>query len=217
MEHGNSLILNIDTKRINKELKENKIVVITGFQGIDKNNDIETLGRGGSDTSAVAIASALHAKECYIYSDVEGVYTADPNKISSARKLKQISYDEMIELSSNGAKVLHTKCVELAKEKNIAIHAKSTFNDNEGTIINSEIRKTNVKSLVKNDTKISLIGEGIADTDEVLQKALKIIRQMNYSNYKLDISKNRISILFEESISDDILKKMHYEIIEQES
>ena len=132
-------------------------------------------------------------------------------------KLKQISYDEMIELSSNGAKVLHTKCVELAKEKNIAIHAKSTFNDNEGTIINSEIRKTNVKSLVKNDTKISLIGEGIADTDEILQKALKIIRQMNYSNYKLDISKNRISILFEESISDDILKKMHYEIIEQES
>lgn len=217
MEHGNSLILNIDTKRINKELKENKIVVITGFQGIDKNNDIETLGRGGSDTSAVAIASALHVKECYIYSDVEGVYTADPNKISSAKKLKQISYDEMIELSSNGAKVLHTKCVELAKEKNIAIHAKSTFNDNEGTIINSEIRKTNVKSLVKNDTKISLIGEGIADTDEVLQKALKIIRQMNYSNYKLDISKNRISILFEESISDDILKKMHYEIIEQES
>lgn len=217
MEHGNSLILNIDTKRINKELKENKIVVITGFQGIDKNNDIETLGRGGSDTSAVAIASALHAKECYIYSDVEGVYTADPNKISSAKKLKQISYDEMIELSSNGAKVLHTKCVELAKEKNIAIHAKSTFNDNEGTIINSEIRKTNVKSLVKNDTKISLIGEGIADTDEILQKALKIIRQMNYSNYKLDISKNRISILFEESISDDILKKMHYEIIEQES
>ena len=217
MDHGNSLILNIDTKRINKELKENKIVVITGFQGIDKNNDIETLGRGGSDTSAVAIASALHAKECYIYSDVEGVYTADPNKISSAKKLKQISYDEMIELSSNGAKVLHTKCVELAKEKNIAIHAKSTFNDNEGTIINSEIRKTNVKSLVKNDTKISLIGEGIADTDEILQKALKIIRQMNYSNYKLDISKNRISILFEESISDDILKKMHYEIIEQES
>ena len=217
MEHGNSLILNIDTRRINKELKENKIVVITGFQGIDKNNDIETLGRGGSDTSAVAIASALHAKECYIYSDVEGVYTADPNKISSAKKLKQISYDEMIELSSNGAKVLHTKCVELAKEKNIAIHAKSTFNDNEGTIINSEIRKTNVKSLVKNDTKISLIGEGIADTDEILQKALKIIRQMNYSNYKLDISKNRISILFEESISDDILKKMHYEIIEQES
>lgn len=217
MEHGNSLILNIDTKRINKELKENKIVVITGFQGIDKNNDIETLGRGGSDTSAVAIASALHAKECYIYSDVEGVYTADPNKISSAKKLKQISYDEMIELSSNGAKVLHTKCVELAKEKNIAIHAKSTFNDNEGTIINSEIRKNNVKSLVKNDTKISLIGEGIADTDEILQKALKIIRQMNYSNYKLDISKNRISILFEESISDDILKKMHYEIIEQES
>ena len=217
MEHGNSLILNIDTKRINKELKENKIVVITGFQGIDKNNDIETLGRGGSDTSAVAIASALHAKECYIYSDVEGVYTADPNKISSAKKLKQISYDEMIELSSNGAKVLHTKCVELAKDKNIAIHAKSTFNDNEGTIINSEIRKTNVKSLVKNDTKISLIGEGIADTDEILQKALKIIRQMNYSNYKLDISKNRISILFEESISDDILKKMHYEIIEQES
>ena len=217
MEHGNSLILNIDTRRINKELKENKIVVITGFQGIDKNNDIETLGRGGSDTSAVAIASALHAKECYIYSDVEGVYTADPNKISSAKKLKQISYDEMIELSSNGAKVLHTKCVELAKAKNIAIHAKSTFNDNEGTIINSEIRKTNVKSLVKNDTKISLIGEGIADTDEILQKALKIIRQMNYSNYKLDISKNRISILFEESISDDILKKMHYEIIEQES
>lgn len=217
MEHGNSLILNIDTKRINKELKENKIVVITGFQGIDKNNDIETLGRGGSDTSAVAIASALHAKECYIYSDVEGVYTADPNKISSAKKLKQISYDEMIELSSNGAKVLHTKCVELAKEKNIAIHAKSTFNDNEGTIINSEIRKTNVKSLVKNETQISLIGEGIADTDEILQKALKIIRQMNYSNYKLDISKNRISILFEESISDDILKKMHYEIIEQES
>ena len=103
----NAIIKNIDTSRILKELEQRKIVIIAGFQGYNENLDITTLGRGGSDTSAIAIAAALKAKECYIFSDVDGVYTADPNKVETAKKLPALSYEEMIEISSEGAKVLH--------------------------------------------------------------------------------------------------------------
>ena len=135
--HSKAIIESIDTSRIEEELKKKKIVIVTGFQGIDEKGDITTLGRGGSDTSAVALAAALGACECNIFSDVEGIYSADPNKISDAKKLDKISYDEMLELSYEGAKVLHTRCVEIGKNFNVPILAKSTFNKNEGTIINN--------------------------------------------------------------------------------
>lgn len=113
--YGNARLKRIDTERIRRELDSRKIVVVTGFQGIDKYDDYTTLGRGGSDTTAVALAAALHADACEIYTDVDGVYTADPRKVPSARKLKEITYDEMLDLATLGAGVLHNRSVEMAK------------------------------------------------------------------------------------------------------
>lgn len=147
----NAIIENIDISRIQKELAEKKIVIVAGFQGFNNNFDITTLGRGGSDTTAVALSAALNAKHCYIFSDVEGVYSADPNKINTAKKLDSISYTEMLDLSNEGAKVLHNRCIEIGEKFNIPIVAKSTFNNNAGSIIKTEIEGNFVKSIVKND------------------------------------------------------------------
>ena len=134
---GDADIIEINVKKIEKSLEENKIVIVTGFQGVDREFEITTLGRGGSDTTAVYLAHALNAKECYIYTDVDGVYTEDPNKIgNNAKKLKHISYDNMLEMANNGAKVMHNKSIEIAKKYNVKIIVKSTFeNTKEGTII----------------------------------------------------------------------------------
>lgn len=146
-----AIIEHIDSSRIINELSHGKIVIIAGFQGINETLDITTLGRGGSDTTAVSVAAALNAKCCYIYSDVEGVFTTDPRKLPEAVKLKEVSYDEMLDISNEGAKVLHNRCVELGKKFNIPIVAKSTFKEDEGTIVNNKIEVQKVKSLVKND------------------------------------------------------------------
>lgn len=146
-----AIIEHIDSSRIINELSHGKIVIIAGFQGINESLDITTLGRGGSDTTAVSVAAALNAKCCYIYSDVEGVFSTDPRKLPEAVKLKELSYDEMLDISNEGAKVLHNRCVELGKKFNIPIMAKSTFNEDEGTIVNNKIEAQKVKSLVKND------------------------------------------------------------------
>lgn len=152
----NAIIEHIDTTRIKKELDSGKVVIVAGFQGINENGDITTLGRGGSDTTAVSIAAALDAKECYIYSDVEGVYTSDPKKVSNPQKLNNVSYDEMLDISNEGAKVLHNRCIEVAKKYNIPIVAKSTFSNDKGTNVNNKIESQKVKSLVKNDELISV-------------------------------------------------------------
>ena len=123
----NAIICDIDTSRIEKEL-EDKVVIVAGFQGINENFDITTLGRGGSDTTAVAIAAKLKANKCYIFSDVDGVYSTDPNQTKIAKKIDTLSYKEMIDISSEGAKVLHNRCVEVGKKFKIPIIAKSTFN-----------------------------------------------------------------------------------------
>ena len=141
----------INTERMNKELDEGKIVVVAGFQGINDNKDISTLGRGGSDTTAVAIAAAINAAHCYIFSDVDGVYSTDPNKIPDAKKITELSYTEMLDLSNEGAKVLHNRCVEVAQKYGVLIETGSTFNNNIGTQINDKIEESCVKSIVKND------------------------------------------------------------------
>lgn len=132
---GNANIIDIKIDKILKQLDDGKIVIVAGFQGINKQGDITTLGRGGSDTTAVALAAYLKAEKLYIYTDVDGVYSEDPNNSSKAIKYDTISYDEMIDMANNGAKVLHNKCVEMAKKYNIPIIVKSTFVDNEGTIV----------------------------------------------------------------------------------
>ena len=131
-------ILSVDTEAIRAELKKGTIVVVAGFQGIDRENNITTLGRGGSDTSAVALAAALKADVCDIYTDVDGVYTTDPNICSNARRLDRITYDEMLEMARAGAKVLHPRSVELAKKYNVPVYVKSSFTDEGGTLVTRE-------------------------------------------------------------------------------
>lgn len=137
--------------RINEELEKNNIVIVAGFQGINELGDITTLGRGGSDTTAVAIAAAINANHCYIFSDVDGVYSTDPNKIAEAKKLEELSYQEMLDLSNEGAKVLHNRCVEIAQKYDVLIETGSTFNNNIGTVIHDKVEETSIKSIVKND------------------------------------------------------------------
>lgn len=133
---GDANIIQIKTNKIIQDLQQGKIVIIAGFQGIDKNQDITTLGRGGSDTTAIALAVDLNAQKCEIFTDVDGVYSEDPNKNKNAVRYDKISYDKMLEMANNGAKVLHNKCVKMAKEKNVKIIVKSTFKEeSQGTIV----------------------------------------------------------------------------------
>ena len=133
--HGDARIVRIDTRRLLHELYRGRIVIVTGFQGISANGEITTLGRGGSDTTAVALAAALEADRCQIFTDVDGVYTADPRKYSHAVKLREISYDRMLAMAREGAQVLHDRCVELAKEHGIVLEVRSAFEDVEGTFV----------------------------------------------------------------------------------
>lgn len=191
----NAIIDYIDTSRIEKELNDNKIVIVAGFQGVNENEDITTLGRGGSDTTAVAIAAAINAKHCYIYSDVDGVYTSDPNKIVDSKKLKTLSYEEMLDISSEGAKVLHNRCVEIGKKFNIPIITKSTFNNKQGTVINEKIEDSGVKSIVKNDKIIYIHAKSETYSIELfnniyntlINEGIKINNLINNSIYNLDI------------------------------
>ena len=137
-DHTQARILSVDTERINSELKKGNIVVLAGFQGVDQNNNITTLGRGGSDTSAVAVAAALNADYCEIFTDVDGVYTTDPNIYARARKLAKITYEEMLELASAGAKVLQQRAVEIAKRYGVPVYVRSSFNNERGTLVTKE-------------------------------------------------------------------------------
>lgn len=137
--HGNARLKRIDTERIRRELENRRIVIVTGFQGVNKYDDFTTLGRGGSDTTAVALAAALHADLCEIYTDVDGVYTADPRKVPHARKLKEITYDEMLDLATLGAGVLHNRSVELAKKYGVPLVVRSSMNHSEGTVVKEEV------------------------------------------------------------------------------
>jgi len=151
--HKNARILNIDTKRVLEELEEGRIVVAAGFQGITENRDIATLGRGGSDTTAVALAAALNAEKCEIYTDVDGIYTSDPRKVANAKKLDVISYDEMLELAFLGAQVLHPRSVELARKFKIPLEVKSSFEDKPGTRIveADQVEKVVVRGVTLDD------------------------------------------------------------------
>ena len=160
--HGNARLKRIDTDRIMHELEHRRIVIVTGFQGVNKYDNYTTLGRGGSDTTAVALAAALHADACEIYTDVDGVYTADPRIVPKARKLEEITYDEMLDLATLGAGVLHNRSVEMAKKYGVQLVVRSSLNDHEGTFVKEE---TSVERMLisgvaldKNTARISVIG-----------------------------------------------------------
>ena len=209
-----ALIETINTERICSELESGNIVIITGFQGINENLDITTFGRGGSDTTAVAVAAALNAKNCYIFSDVDGIYSSDPNKVHGTKKLTKLSYDEMLELSNEGAKVLHNRCIEIGEKYNIPIITKSTFNNNYGTVIaNQKIEKNEIKSIIKKDvSRISIIGNGIVRNTDAIIKAINFIKQNKLEMLEFNVSESKISITFKTFVSDKMLEKMHNEI-----
>ena len=213
-----ALIENINTERICAELESGKIVIITGFQGINENLDITTFGRGGSDTTAVAVAAALKAKNCYIFSDVDGIYSSDPNKVQGTKKLTKISYDEMLELSNEGAKVLHNRCIEIGEKYKIPIITKSTFNNNYGTVISDisdeKIEKNEIKSIIKKDiSRISIIGNGIIRNTDAMVKAINFIKQNKLEMLEFNVSESKISITFKTFVSDKMLEKLHNEIL----
>lgn len=154
--HTSAKIEQICIERMEKELGKGKIIVVAGFQGLDENEDITTLGRGGSDTTAVALQVALKADKCYIFSDVDGIYSADPNMITIAKKLDEISFDEMQEVADAGAKVLHNRCIQMGKKFDCDIVSKSTFSNKEGTKICRSIESSEVKSIVKNEKLVDI-------------------------------------------------------------
>lgn len=185
-DYSNARIKDINVRRVENELDAKKVVIITGFQGINNRGDVVTLGRGGSDTSAVALAAKLNADLCEIYTDVDGVYTGDPRVISHAKKLKEISYDEMLEFASLGAQVLHNRSVELAKKYGVNLVVRSSLSEAEGTIVKEE---TKVESMLisgvavdKNVSRISIIG-----LEDKPGTAYKLFSEMAKKNVSVDI------------------------------
>ena len=184
--HGNARLKRIDTERIRRELENHKIVVVTGFQGVNKYDDYTTLGRGGSDTTAVALAAALHADKCEIYTDVDGVYTADPRIVKNARKIDEIIYDEMLELATSGAKVLHNRSVEMAKKYGVELVVRSSLTSEEGTVVKEVVKME--KMLItgvaadRNTVRISAIG--VKDEPGI---AFKLFNTLARNNINVDI------------------------------
>lgn len=180
--HGRAKITDIKPKRIHSALDEGKIVVVAGFQGISDEDEITTLGRGGSDTTAVALAAAIKADLCEIYTDVDGVYSTDPRVVKVARKLERITYDEMLELANLGASVLHPRAVEYAKNYDVQLVVRSSFTENEGTLVKEEAAMEKgiiVRGIAydKNVARISVLG--VPDTPGVLSKVFKALAQGN--------------------------------------
>lgn len=182
--HGIARIKRINSERLKAELSKKNIIIVAGFQGINKYDDLTTLGRGGSDTSAVAIAAALKADKCQIYTDVDGVYSADPRKVRGARKMEAITYDEMLELATLGAQVLNNRSVEMAKKYNVELEVLSSLENKKGTIVKEKVKmeKTLVRGVAKdiNVTSISIIG--LKDSPGV---AFKIFNKL--SQFKVNV------------------------------
>ena len=179
--YGSARLKRIDTERIRHELDQRKIVIITGFQGVNKYDDVTTLGRGGSDTTAVALAAALHADACEIFTDVDGVYTADPRIVKKARKLKEITYDEMLDLATLGAGVLHNRSVEMAKKYGVQLIVRSSLNEEEGTIVKEDVRVERMLvsgvAADRNVTRISLVG--LKDVPGIAFKVFDVLGKAN--------------------------------------
>jgi aspartate kinase len=179
---GKARITGIESEKMLEDLRNGRIVVVAGFQGVDESENITTLGRGGSDTTAVAVAAAIRADVCEIYTDVDGVYTTDPNVCSKARKLSRISYDEMLEMASLGAKVLQIRSVEFAKKYDVPIHVRSSFNENPGTIVckeEKEMERVVVSGVTYNKDEAKIEVMRVPDVPGVAAKLFKPIADAN--------------------------------------
>ncbi len=186
--HSKARIIDIHTEKLRKNLNEGKIIVVAGFQGITEDGEITTLGRGGSDTSAVALASALNAERCDIYTDVEGVYTTDPRIVPKASKLKSVSYDEMLELAHAGANVLHPRSVETAKHYNVPLRVRSSFNtDNEGTLILGVEKMEIYKPVTGVASDLSQARIVVCDVPDKPGVAAKLFSKLAHENISVDM------------------------------
>ena len=213
--YGSARLKRIDTERIKHELEGKRIVIVTGFQGVNKYDDFTTLGRGGSDTTAVALAAALHADRCEIYTDVDGVYTADPRIVPGARKLKEISYDEMLDLATLGAGVLHNRSVEMARKYGVELVVRSSLNRNEGTTVRevTKVERMLVSGVAadKNATRISVIG--LEDKPGI---AFKLFDYIAKAGINVDMilqsigreNKKDISFTVDENTADDAVRAL---------
>ena len=228
--YGNARLKRIDTERISHELESRKIVIITGFQGVNKYDDYTTLGRGGSDTTAVAIAAALRADKCEIYTDVDGVYTADPRIVKKARKLNEITYDEMLDLATLGAGVLHNRSVEMAKKYGVTLVVRSSLTNEEGTIVKEDVKveKMLVSGVAvdKSAERISIIG-----LEDKPGTAFRVFDALAKANVNVDMilqsvgrdNTKDISFTVDGNFGDDALKvlednkaRLKYQNIEME-
>lgn len=219
--YGNATIKEIYTDNITKHLNEGKIVVVAGFQAVDKLGNITSLGRGGSDLSAVAIASALKASKCEIYSDIDGIFSADPRIIPKAKLLKNISYEEMLEAASAGAKVLHNRSVNIGKKNNIPIHVKNSQDSSkEGSVVkelpNKNFEDYEIKFITKKDdiSKISIIGDMVMSNKEAIIKIFNIAYKENITIYMISFSEIAISIIIDKDKSQIFMEKLHNCLIE---
>jgi aspartate kinase len=191
--HTRAKIIKIETTRIRREIEKGKVVIVTGFQGRSAKSEITTLGRGGSDLSAVALAVALGADVCEIYTDVDGIYTADPRIVSDARKLKYITFDEMLELAARGAQVMQTRAVEVGKKFNMSIYVRSSFSQKEGTIIMDKtpiIEESVVRgvALTENEAKVT-----VRDVPDKPGIAAKVFNELAKENVNIDMIVQNIS------------------------
>ena len=192
--HTKARIKNINTQRMQKELDRGTIIIVAGFQGVDANENITTLGRGGSDTTAVALAAIMKADRCEIFTDVDGIYTADPRKVPHARKLDKVSYDEILELASLGAQVMHSRSIEFAKKYNVPLYVRSSFNTNEGTLICKEVEEmenivVSGVAVSKDDAKIT-----IRAIPDVPGQAAKVFHEIASKNINVDMIIQNVSI-----------------------
>ncbi|MCM8796660.1 MAG: aspartate kinase [Candidatus Omnitrophica bacterium] len=191
--HTRARIIRINTEKIKEELKKGRIVIVAGFQGVTLNQDITTLGRGGSDLTAVALSKELCADECEIYTDVDGIYTTDPRIEPKARKIKEITFDEMLEMASLGAQVMQARSIEVAKKFNVAIHVRSSFSTNRGTMIIQEVKRmenvvVSAVTLNKNESKVT-----ICDVPDKPGIAAKIFGQLAESGVNVDMIVQNVS------------------------
>lgn len=220
--YSKAKIVDIDSKRIKNELDMGNILIVAGFQGINEKNDITTLGRGGSDTTAVAIAASLKADICEIYTDVDGVYSADPRIVKNAKKISEISYDEMLILAAQGSKVLNPRCVELGKIYKVQIHVRSSFNLNEGTIVKEvgSLEKDRVVTGIAHDydvVKMAIFGipdkPGIAKTIFKALADCKInVSVISQSSAELGV--NNISFIIEKDSKEEAIEVLEKTLIQ---
>ena len=228
--YGNATIKSIYTNNILHYLNDDYIVIVAGFQAVDRFGNITTLGRGGSDLSAVAIASALNAKRCEIYSDIDGVFSADPKIITRAKLLKKISYNEMLEAASAGAKVLHNRSVHMGKKNDMPIYVKNSRNNSKGTIVKDispeerfliekeeDFENYKVKFITKKDdiSKISIIGDMVMTNKDTVHKIFDLASKEHITIYMITFSELSLNLVVDTEVAEDFMKKLHYELIEK--